>query len=121
MQAEVRKIRAVKEFTTEERCHITEVANDDGDESVSIARARVSPGMTTAWHKLKGTEERYIITTGQGYVEIGSLEPTRVVGGDVVRIPAGTPQRITNDGECDLIFFAVCSPRFTKECYIGLE
>ncbi len=121
MLAEVKTLRAKEEFETSERCHIIEVANDPGDDSVSIARARVEPGVTTAWHKLKDTDERYIIVSGQGVVDIGTSQPTKVRAGDVVRIPAETPQRITNTGRSDLVFFAVCSPRFTNKCYVGLE
>ncbi len=121
MLAEVKKNIGSKEFPTPERCFINEVANDPGDQAISIARARVEPGVTTAWHKLQGTEERYIITQGHGNVELGNLAPMEVTEGDVVRIPADTRQRITNIGKYDLIFFAVCSPRFTKECYIELE
>ena len=44
MRAEIRKASDVREFTTVERCHIVEIANDDGDQQVSIARARVEPG-----------------------------------------------------------------------------
>ncbi len=110
-----------KEFETSERCHILEISNDPDDDAVSIARARVEPGVTTAWHKLTGTIERYIIISGTGCVEVGDLEPTDVSAGDVVRIPADTRQRITNTGEEDLIFYAICSPRFVPECYVAME
>ena len=39
MQPEIRKIAEYHEFETNERCFVTEVANDTGDEQVSIARA----------------------------------------------------------------------------------
>ncbi|MEI8205330.1 MAG: cupin domain-containing protein [Kiritimatiellales bacterium] len=121
VRAEVRKFAIADEFETNERCFITEAANDPVDETVSIARARVKPGVTTAWHKLRGTDERYLIVSGQGSVEIGDFEAAPVIAGDVVCIPLDTPQRITNTGKDDLIFFAVCSPRFTPSCYISLE
>lgn len=121
MQAEVKKYSSAAEFWTEERCYITEIANDSGDENVSIARARVEPGITTAWHKLKGIDERYIVIAGSGTVEIGDLEPIDVFEGDIVRIPAGTRQRITNTGITDLVFYAVCSPRFQSKFYLSLE
>jgi len=121
MRPEVKKSNVATEFETEERCYIAETANDSGDEFVSISRARVKPGVTTAWHKLKGVTERYIIVSGQGRVEIDDLDPINVFEGDVVRIPADTPQRITNNGHIDLIFFAVCAPRFLHSCYVGLE
>jgi len=53
MRAEIKKSSEATEFPTRERCHITEIANDSGDEYVSIARAKVEPGVTTAWHRLK--------------------------------------------------------------------
>ena len=121
MRAEVLKDVTAKEFTTGERCHITEIANDSGDEDVSIARARVEPGVTTAWHKLTDVNERYIIVSGEGRVEINGLVPMDVGAGDVARIPAGTAQRISNTGQIDLIFYAVCSPPFKGECYESLE
>ena len=121
MQPEVKPASAAVEFETNERCHITEVANDPGDELVSIARARVEPGVTTAWHKLEHISERYIIVSGQGRVEVDDLEPIDVLPGDVVRIPADVAQRITNTGKGDLIFYAVCAPPFRQDCYISLE
>ena len=121
MRPEVMKSDVASEFKTEERCYIIETANDSGDEFVSIARARVEPGVTTAWHKLDSVTERYIIVSGRGRVEIDDLNPIDVFEGDVIRIPANTPQRITNTGQTDLIFFAVCSPRFTPGCYVALE
>lgn len=109
------------EFFTEERCFISELSNDHDDKNLSIARARVEPGVTTAWHLLKGVEERYLILSGRGLVEVGTLPPTEVNNGDVVRIPAEVRQRITNIGDSDLIFHALCTPRFTPECYVDLE
>ncbi len=121
IQAEILKADQADEFETVERCAILELANDARDPALSIARARVAPGVTTAWHKLEGVAERYVIVSGRGRVEVGSLPATEVESGDVVRIPAGVRQRITNVGDDDLIFFALCTPRFTPECYIDLE
>jgi len=36
---------------------------------------------------------------------------------DVVLIPPGTRQRITNMGDGDLVFLALCTPRFRVEAY----
>ncbi len=121
MRPKILKQNMAAEFDTAERCFIIETANDSSDETVSIARARVEPGVTTAWHKLNGIVERYIIVSGTGRVEVGDLEPTDVSAGDVVRIPADTRQRISNVGNEDLIFFAVCSPRFVTEAYLSIE
>lgn len=110
-----------KEFSTPERCHIIETYNSAADESLSIARARVKPGITTAWHHVEGTVERYIITDGRGRVEVGDFAPSDVGPGDVVIIPAGVRQRIANIGDDDLIFFCVCTPRFRQQNYRTLE
>jgi mannose-6-phosphate isomerase-like protein (cupin superfamily) len=61
--------------------------------------------------------ERYVIVEGCGRVEIGDLPPTEVSVGDVVLIPQRCRQRITNIGPGDLIFFAICTPRFSDEAY----
>jgi mannose-6-phosphate isomerase-like protein (cupin superfamily) len=106
----------VKEFYTSEGCFITELSNTPDDPAVSIARARVGPGVTTRWHRLAGTTERYVILQGTGRAEVGDLTQD-VAPGDVVRIPPSRRQRITNVGESDLIFLAICTPRFTRQVY----
>ena len=84
-------------------------------------RARVQVGVTTAWHHLDGVAERYVILQGQGRVEVGDDAPKGVYVGDAVSIPAGVRQRIQNTGDCDLLFYAICTPRFTPECYVHDE
>ena len=100
-----------------EGCYITELANCDADPSLSIARARVTPGAITAWHRLSNTTERYYILSGTGIVEIDDLPPTAVNAGDVVMIQSMQRQRITNNGQADLVFLAICTPRFEPENY----
>jgi mannose-6-phosphate isomerase-like protein (cupin superfamily) len=109
------------EYLTDEGCHILELSNTPDDPAVSIARARVGPGVTTRLHRLTGTGERYVILSGQGLVEIGGQPPAAVGPGDVVLIPPGCPQRIGNTGTGDLVFLAICSPRFTAAVYEDLE
>jgi len=119
MNAKIHRADPSREFSTHENCFILETANDAGDPDVSIARARVLPGVTTEWHHVKDTAERYVIVSGKGKVEIGDLPPTVVNEGDVVRIPANTSQRITNVGDVDLVFLCVCSPRFMQSAYVS--
>ena len=106
---------------TDERCSIAEFINDPNEEQVSIARARVKPGVATAWHRVHGTTERYLIVAGRGRAEVEGLEPTEVIAGDVVTIPAHCAQRIINTGDSDLVFYCICSPRFRPENYETLE
>ena len=109
------------EFWTDERCHILELSNGVHDEAASIARARVEPGVVTRWHRLEGVVERYVILEGTGQVEVGDLPPQPVMPGDVVLIPAGCRQRIANAGRVDLVFLAVCTPRFEPAFYQDAE
>lgn len=109
------------EYGTEERCYILEMSNSSTDEALSIARARVEPGVTTAWHRVEETAERYVILSGEGRVEIEGLPPEPVARGDVVIIPPDARQRIMNIGRDDLVFLALCTPRFRPERYIHDE
>lgn len=109
------------EFETQERCHIVEIHNNDADPNCSIARARVEPGVTTCLHKLAGIIERYIILSGQGEVMLDGNAPLSVSALDVVVIPEGVTQCITNTGSQDLIFICVCTPRFKQDSYSHLE
>ena len=109
------------ELFTSERCYIVELSNTPDDPAASIARARVTPGVTTRLHRLKGVTERYVILEGLGLVEVEGQSPRQVGPGDVVVIPAECPQRITNLGADDLIFLAVCTPRFRTESYEDID
>ena len=121
MQATILPFNPQDEFYINEGCHIIELSNSSEDADASIAQALVRPGVTTRWHRLTDTVERYVIISGTGLVEVGELAATTVNPGDVVRIPAFCPQRISNTGEQDLVFLAICSPRFTSSCYKDLE
>lgn len=105
------------EVFIDEGCHILELANDENDPAMSIARARVEPGVTTAWHRVRGTVERYVILDGSGRMEVGDLPPQEVQAGDVVLIPPSVRQRIANTGAGDPVFLAICTPRFRPENY----
>lgn len=120
-QARVLHPSEADEYDTEERCFILELSNTPGDEALSIARARVRPDVTTAWHRVIDTTERYVILDGEGRVEVEGLAPEDVSAGDVVIIPPGVRQRVANTGSSDLVFLALCTPRFRPENYLHDE
>ena len=121
MKSRIFKNQSNNEYYFEEGCYINELANSEDDQEVSVAQARLEKGWQTKWHVLDSVNERYVIIQGQGQVETGDLPAQSVQPGDVVKIPAGVKQRIKNTGDGDLIFLAVCSPRFTPDCYHSLE
>jgi mannose-6-phosphate isomerase-like protein (cupin superfamily) len=121
MKEAIKRQDSGSEFYTQEKCYIKELSNTADDQELSIAQARVKPGVTTSWHRLKKSAERYYILQGTGRVEIGELAPQDVNPGDIVLIPPMCPQRITNIGASDLIFLAICTPRFSSDNYEDIE
>jgi mannose-6-phosphate isomerase-like protein (cupin superfamily) len=107
-------------FATDERCEITETLNLDASPEASLALARVAHGVTTQLHAVEGTIERYVIVSGSGVMEVGG-ETAAVGPGDRVIVPAGVPQRVSNTGAGDLVFWCLCTPRFRQEAYRDLE
>ena len=122
MTAQVIPLNLKEEFHTPEDCYILESWNHSKyNKEVSIARARVEPGVTTRLHRLKGVVERYIIIEGTGIVSAGEISAQKVEPGDIVFIPSDTPQQITNIGTDDLLFYCICTPPFTPECYEDIQ
>jgi len=109
------------EYFFDEGCHILEWLNSPEDPALSIARARVAVGATTRWHRLSGITERYLLLQGEGRVEVEGLLPAVVSVGAVVTIPPGVAQRISNVGAGDLVFLALCTPRFERAAYADAE
>jgi mannose-6-phosphate isomerase-like protein (cupin superfamily) len=108
------------EFLTSERCYITELSNSTQNADASLAIARVKTGVTTQLHALTGTTETYIVIDGAGQMEVdGDL--FGITAGDQVVIPPGVAQRVTGEGETDLRFYCLCTPRFQPGCYVNLE
>lgn len=111
-----------KEFFTNERCHILELLdNHNTAKPFSMARARVEPGVTTAWHRLSEITEYYYILSGRGLMQIDEEDGFEVSTNDVVTIPPNSAQRIQNMSDDDLIFLAICNPPFTDSNYEDLD
>jgi mannose-6-phosphate isomerase-like protein (cupin superfamily) len=118
LQPKIVKASSLHPYLTHEGCFIAE---NFSNKEVSIAVAIVKPGITTKAHRLEGIQEIYIITSGEGIITFSSLEPTQVNVGDVIVIPAGASQKITNTSKTDLEFYCVCTPRFNEDYYFDDE
>jgi mannose-6-phosphate isomerase-like protein (cupin superfamily) len=86
-----------------------------------LQELKLNRGVTTTAHHLKGTTEIYLIARGKGRVKIGELPSTEVTKGDIVVIPEGISQKITNIGKIDLVFHCICTPKFAQERYFNEE
>jgi len=75
----------------------------------------VKPGVK----RPEGSKEYF--TPEQCYVEAAGLPPQDVGSGDVVLIPPSARQRIASLGGEDLVFLAICTPRFRPEAYEDLD
>lgn len=109
------------EYWFEEGCFIVEWMNLPAEPAVSVARARVPAATGTHWHRLTGITERYVILSGQGRVHIEGLAPQMVGPGAIAVIAPGQAQRIDTIGSEDLVFMAICTPRFTAAAYQALD
>jgi mannose-6-phosphate isomerase-like protein (cupin superfamily) len=121
MSSTIFKVNPNGEFYFAEGCYILELYNIPDDPDASIARARITPGMATQLHRLHGITERYTILEGSGIVEIDGLAAQPVGPGDMVMVTPASSQKITNNGDTDLIFLVVCTPRFVLEAYEEIE
>lgn len=108
-----------KEYYFKEGCFIQEWMNTENHGALSIARARVEVGQETKLHLLKNTVERYAIIGGVGQVTVAT-QSWQVGVGDVVVIESEQAQKIMNIGTEDLIFLAICSPRFQACNYVEI-
>lgn len=119
MSKPVHKAGVQSEFWIRERCYIREIVNTPAIRDFSLAESRVEPGVTTELHSLL-VKEWYVILSGKGKVEV-EQHALDVDPGDIVEIPAGSAQRITNTSDTDLVFQCICLPRFTPDSYQPLE
>lgn len=109
----------MKEYYFKEGCYIEEWSNSPQQPDCSVAHVRVNAGETTKLHSLKDTTERYVILQGSALVTVGDQQ-WAVSEKDVVTIPANTAQCIQNTQATDLLFLAICTPRFELDNYTEL-
>jgi mannose-6-phosphate isomerase-like protein (cupin superfamily) len=88
--------------------------------NLSLAEATVAPGATTIEHLHTHSEELYLVTAGSGTLRVGA-EERPVAAGGCVAIPPGTPHRLHNDGEVDLVVVCACSPPYSHEDTVLLD
>ena len=105
----------IPECYLDERIYAAEYINHTTIPNFSLARCRVKPGITTQLHSLS-VDEWYVVESGYGCMEVDAQEKD-ISSGSIVQIPRGVSQRVCNTGDQDLIFFCVCTPRFTPETY----
>jgi mannose-6-phosphate isomerase-like protein (cupin superfamily) len=87
---------------------------------MSLAEATVHPGGRTLLHLHHASEEIYHVLEGTGCMSLGG-EVFSVDPGDSVLIRPGTPHRIENIGEGELVILCCCSPAYAHDDTLLLE
>ena len=112
----VKNIDDCVEFTANDGCRIKEwlhPKNDAVELSYSVAMATVDVGEQSYKHILDQTEV-YLITAGQGLMQIGE-EEKNVKAGEAIYIEPQCVQWIENTGEVSLQFIAIVNPPWSEE------
>lgn len=108
--------RALQPYVTKDGAEIRELIHPDvhGNRRQSLADATVAPGVQTALHTHRVTEEIYHFTQGSGTMRLGD-ELFAVTAGDTVAIPPGTPHCVSNTGEETMKILCACSPAYSHD------
>lgn len=85
-----------------------------GSAAYSLAQITLPPGAASLKHYHPIAEECYHVLSGTGHIEIDGMAAP-LGPGDAVAILPGQIHQITNTGETDLIFLAVCVPAWTPD------
>jgi mannose-6-phosphate isomerase-like protein (cupin superfamily) len=99
-------------FTAGDETRIREVLhpkNDGLDFGYSLAYAELDAGDSSLPHILHHQSETYIIQRGEGIAVVDGKEVS-LKAGEVVYIPAGSEQSVTNTGTELLAFWCVVLP-----------
>ena len=91
-----------------------------GARNQSLAEALVPAGCTTLLHRHDCTEEIYHVTRGTGVMTLGA-EKFPIGPGDSVLIPPGTPHRVANSGETELLILCCCAPAYSHDDTVLLD
>lgn len=106
----------VQPYTTKDGSLIRELMHPDkhGNAQQSLAEATVPVASETSLHKHLQGEEIYHITEGTGLMILGD-EEFKVVVGDTVCIPPGTPHRVKNIGKIPLKVLCCSFPPYSHD------
>jgi len=88
--------------------------------SHSLAEVHIQPGKKSSKHYHKHSEESYFILSGVASVEINNTNHQFMPGEAVLLEPLDVHQ-ISNQGEQDLVFLAVCVPAWSPDDSFDIE
>ena len=106
----------IRPYVTKDGSEIRELMHPSahGNRNQSFAEATVRPGLKTALHRHRLTEEIYHIAQGAGTMTLGG-ERFAVGVGDTICIVPGTPHCIECTGQAPLKILCACAPAYSHD------
>ena len=107
---------SIPSYVTKDGSHIRELMHPSqhGNRAQSFAEATVEPGVKTALHRHRVTEEIYHVTQGAGRMTLGERQ-FQVAAGDTICILPGTAHCIECVGDAVLKILCACAPAYAHE------
>jgi len=82
--------------------------------SHSLAKVSIPPGNASSKHFHNYSEESYLILSGEATLEIND-DIYKLIPGEAVLIESSDVHQISNKGDQDLVFIAVCVPAWSPD------
>jgi mannose-6-phosphate isomerase-like protein (cupin superfamily) len=93
--------------------YLTLAPGQHGSANFAVTWVECAPGSQQPLHSHAGSEQVYVIVSGEGTMLIEGEEQT-VGPGDTVFIPPGSKHAIRNDSAAELVFATAASPPFDE-------
>ncbi|GJM31990.1 MAG: hypothetical protein DHS20C18_09910 [Saprospiraceae bacterium] len=113
----VKKLKEIEAFIAGDETKIREwlhPKNGDPDTPYSLAYATLEPGKSSLPHHLEERSEVYIVLEGSGTAYVNG-EAVRLSKKELLFIPPGAEQFVTNDGEVTLEILCIVTPPWDKD------
>lgn len=91
-----------------------------GTQQHSLALITLPPGKQSLKHYHPEAEESYTLLAGNAQLTLDD-QVIHLFAGDSVAIPPGCVHQVTNTGDDNLVFLAVCVPPWTPACSVFID
>jgi mannose-6-phosphate isomerase-like protein (cupin superfamily) len=118
----LRRLKDCPEFLAGDRTRLRELLHPDKSDAkigYSLAHGYLDPGNRSSRHRLRSSEVYYFVA-GEGTFTVGD-QSVQVSRGDVLYVPPGTDQSLTNTGSAAIEFLCLVEPAWRMEDEAILE
>ncbi|MEN8257132.1 MAG: cupin domain-containing protein [Thermodesulfobacteriota bacterium] len=113
MVNKISRYGSIKEYITKDGSEIREMIHPQHQDNkkISVAEARIKPGMKTEPHYHKKSEEVYVVMAGKGLLRIEDKRYEIEKGVSIVIMP-GQVHGLENTNNEDLVVMCCCAPAY---------